>query len=166
MTIHPKVNCEYCCPNEFIAQIKLKKCCCCIPLRAGCIIISILGIIGAFGILGIDRGSVGIGIALNGWIANGCLLFGSWKQMKQPLMAYLIIELVQIVNLIFAPVYFFARLIYIDQTRGCYEPNELCRMSVLAGFGAWPIACTYVHFWICVLSLFNRLNVSPSNHPV
>ena len=163
MAIHPKVSCECC------AKIKLKKCCYCIPLRVGCIILAIFGIIGSFGILGIDKGWVGIGIALSGWIADGCLLIGSWKQTKQPLMAYLIIKLVQIVSMTFAGVYSFVRLTDIEQTRGCEagEAKELCKkMGIIAGCGFWAIACTYVYFWICVLSLYNTLNVSRSNHSV
>ena len=83
MANYPKVSCECC------AKVKLTQCCFCIPLRTGCMTLSIIGIIVSFGVLVLDRGWLGIESAINGCLANSIFLYGSVKQIKQPLMAYL-----------------------------------------------------------------------------
>ena len=161
MAIHPVLNPETWIHPECCEKVKLRHCCCCIPLRAGCIAYSILGIIGSVCVLGLDEGWIGMGIAVSGCIANGCLLVGSWQQIRQPLMTYLILGLTQIIVMFVAGILHFV----LDLT--CGETNELCRqMDIVAACGLWALACIYVYFWFCALVLYNTLNAARSNHPV
>ena len=154
MAKYPKVNFECC------AKVNLARCCWCVPLRTGCMTLSIVGILASFGILVLDRGWVGIQSTINGCMANGIFLYGSVKQIKQPLMAYLLIDAIQIATMFSAGVYSFAMMSNIEETDGCNgdEAKELCKKTnIVVGCGFWALACMYVYFWICALSLYNNV---------
>ena len=76
----------------------LNKCCCCVNLRTGAIVIAILGILGSFGQLH-DKEHIYIGIisVVVGVLANLFLLHGAIKYNKTTTLVYLILEAIFII---------------------------------------------------------------------
>ena len=79
----------------------LNKCCCCVNLRTGAIVIAILGILGSFGQLH-DKEHIYIGIISDvvGVLANLFLLHGAIKYNKTTTLVYLIFEAIFIIGYI------------------------------------------------------------------
>ena len=77
----------------------LGKCCCCVELRTGAIIIAVLGLIASFG--SFQHGVViGIIFFVYGLVQNLCLLHGAIKYNRTTTLVYLIMEAIFIILLL------------------------------------------------------------------
>ena len=79
----------------------LNKCCCCVDLRTGSIVIAVLGLLGSFG----NWGSgivVGVITIVAGVASNVCLLHGAIKYNRITTLIYLVMEGIFIVLYIVA----------------------------------------------------------------
>ena len=81
--------------------IKVKKCCFCVDLRTGAVVIAVLGIVGSLANLAFSRHWMIITEVIYGLLLSFCLLFGVIKENKFAVLIYLILNVLQII-LIFA----------------------------------------------------------------
>ena len=75
----------------------LGKCCCCVDLRTGAMIIAVIGVVGAFINLGAGQGWDNICFLISQLAASGCLLYGAIKREKVPTIIYLIFDMISII---------------------------------------------------------------------
>ena len=147
----------------------LNKCCCCVSLRAGCIILAVVGIIVNFGFFGFadsrcpngqcsdDFYVITVGNII-GIIGCACLLFGSIKYNRIGVLVYLVVEIIQIF-LYFAN----AVMIFIAYA---YALNSL-ENTLLAGYiCVLVVLLLSVFFCTCVFSFFQKIGDSLPNSRV
>ena len=77
--------------------IKVEKCCCCVDLRTGAIVIAVLGIVWSFGYLSYSIDWLIITDVISGLIVSFCLLFGAIKVNEIAVLIYLILNVLQII---------------------------------------------------------------------
>ena len=83
------------------------KCCCCLPLRTGCIVIAIWAIVGSFMVYINNRVGYGYKVPVNLWgLAEGiCLLVGAMLYNPVLVLVYFILAIIgtvgQLIGLIF-----------------------------------------------------------------
>ena len=128
------------------------KCCCCIPLQTGSIILSILWILGFIGIIyqslsfpggvmQVSWSNIILGIIL--LIAAGCLLFGSVSQHPTPLLIYLVLGAIMLVTGVVLGVYQFVQA-------SAIAPEYFATLFITTLIN--------VYFWICNYSFYMQLN--------
>ena len=138
------------------------KCCCCIELRVGAIIIAVLEIIEALGCLryGIHLISLRyyyIVTAILRLVSGGCLLYGAIKYHQIMTIMNLVFSMTGIVFCVVVGVYIFASLpFYINPDKGAIL-NSTAEQEAVTGVG-WIIgALVTLYFWLCVFSLLKAL---------
>ena len=128
------------------------KCCCCIPLQTGSIILSILGILGFVGIIyqglsfegGVMQAStLNISLGIIVLVSAGCLLFGSVSQHPTPLLICLIIWAIMLVAGVVLVVYEFVKA-------SAIAPEYFATLFITTLIN--------VYFWICNYSFYMQLN--------
>ena len=146
--------------------MKLTKCCCCIDLRLGCMLIAIAGIITSCGFFGATNTgktyyvlATGNGIGILGSI---CLLFGAYKSHKIAVALYLVAEAVQIVLNIVYGVWLFASVPTATSSDpfsdGSLSVGSLFGgMIIAAGVSVFLVVCVWVYFWLCAFSFFKKI---------
>ena len=86
----------------------LTKCCCCVDLRTGAMVMAILqvlGVLGSFGSRGMDGGLamfVSGGLAL---VAGLCLLYGAIKYEPTATLVYLVFQMLSIITVTIAAIF-------------------------------------------------------------
>ena len=150
------------------------KCCCCVDLRTGCIIIAVLGLIGSFSSFysGIVWGIVGFVAAI---VAHGCLLYGAIKYHKVTTLVYLVMEMLFIifyVVLLVLTIVFFAEGTVVT----CWKnwdggASDGTGCAVVVGI-AVTILLVYValiafsiYFWVCVYSFYQDVKRNEITSP-
>lgn len=78
--------------------LKVGKCCCCLDLRTGAIVIAVLGIVGSFGNLAFSTYWMMIGEIIWRLVVSFCLLFGAIKVNEIAVLIYLILNILQIIS--------------------------------------------------------------------
>ena len=141
----------------------LKKCCCCIDLRAGCIIIAILGIIASSGWFAYnskdDNGSyyVVVSGSVLGLIGNICLLFGAIMTNKIAVAVYLALELIHLVlSFVFSILLFVAAGLGAGSSTSTVS-NAASSTFLVAGIMALIILLISIYLWLCVFSFFLKI---------
>ena len=129
----------------------LKRCCCCIDLRTGCIIIAILGIITSAGWFTYteknDAYYVVLSGSIMGLIGNLSLLFGAIMTNKIAVAIYLILEFVQLMlNFAFSILVFVAY----SATGGSESASNL----LVIGIMALIIMMVWIYLWLSAFSFF------------
>ena len=90
--------------------LKVNKCCCCVDLRIGCIILAVVGLVLAIISIGISSGwgsIIGLILAI---VANGCLLFaavytnGTIQMRSIATLVYIIVVLLNAVLVFIAAI--------------------------------------------------------------
>ena len=143
----------------------LNKCCCCIDLQTGCIVLAIIGFIINFGLFGLADTHCGGGgcsyafyvVALGnvtGIIGCVCLLFGAIKKISIAVEVYLGVEIIRIIL-------YFANVIMILKRYVEYpDMSDTYKNTVLAsGICVLLVMLTSLYFWICVFSFFQKLGL-------
>jgi len=154
-----------------------KKCCCCIDLRVGAIIIGILQILGAIGQFW--NGIIGIIGAIAMLVAGICLLVGALKYNQVPTLINLIFAMIVIVLDIVMGILFLvagAAFLAADAntvavTVGSHEDPDLVKTVAVATSFAMGIACfigslIHLYLWVCVLSFWKELKSGKITSPV
>lgn len=140
----------------------LGKCCCCVELRTGAIIIAILGLIGSFG--SFNRGVViGIIFFVYGLISNLCLLHGAIKYNRTTTLVFLIMDAILIVLLLVNWILIIVEMDS-DDVKPCLNKKSLlfpeteikCGVVVGVLIGLiWTITMALsIYFWACVYGFF------------
>ena len=149
----------------------LPKCCCCIDLRAGCITIAILGIVGSSAWFSysnngqseapIDKASYSITVSASvmGILSSLCLLFGAFKNHKDAVMAYLVLEVIQfLLRLVFSILLFVQ---YHEKKSGTNVALELWNYQnigvLIGGIFALIIPIVWIYLWFCVFSFYQKI---------
>ena len=115
----------------------LNKCCCCVNLRTGAIVIAILGILGSFGQLH-DKEHIYIGIISDviGVLANLFLLHGAIKYNKTTTLVYLIFEAIFIIGYIVGMCLVIAALV---DNCTFFDSSLVSKSGILIGIFFLPI---------------------------
>ena len=160
----------------------LNKCCCCIKLQTGCIILAVVGIIvnlGFFGLAGSRCITVQVATGekqtvcfkdfyviaagnVIGIIGCVCLLFGSIKKNRIAVLVYLAAEIIRTV-LYFANaimmIKFYADLknSYAGTNNAGFVFDTLANTALAGGICVMLALVVSIYFWICVFSFFRKL---------
>ena len=150
----------------------LNKCCCCVDLRTGAMIIAVLYIIGGFGLLGKPPITWDtILTCITCVISGACLLFGAIKYNWTATLVNLVFSAVGIASWIIVTVMLLlvAFGLVSGQQMPNHQKNAFWTGSISAFItGVLLIAVVFVkmYFWICVYSFYRNLksgNISSSS---
>ena len=158
----------------------LSKCCCCVPLRTGSIILGIIGILSGAGFL--LKGYTDWYYIIDGLlqiVAYGVLLFGAIKNNKTAVLVHLVASAINIVLSIVLGIVAIVRIDTLapELANHCQSILEELRQMGLdcEQFKAVVISTTAatfigsglisVYFWICIYSFYKELKKG-GNNPV
>ena len=142
---------------------EVKKCCCCVDLRTGAIVMAILQLIGGAGMCGMGAylnilsdilvyPSIGIFVG-----AGVCLLFGAIKYHQLATQVYLVFQMIAIVlagvGIIYAIVVFAA-------LSGAAVALIVIPVIIYVIF-----ASVHIYFWVCVFSFYKGMKTGTIKSP-
>ena len=157
----------------------LGKCCCCVELRTGAIIIAVLGLIASFG--SFQHGVViGIIFFVYGLVQNLCLLHGAIKYNRTTTLVYLIMEAIFIVLLLVNWIMIIVGMAS-DEAKPCWK-SENKDLEIDLEWSGWDKAscgvivgvlvalfvvvtimmAISIYFWACVYGFFVDLKQQQS----
>ena len=145
---------------------KLDKCCCCIDLRIGAMVIAVLEIIGAglfffFGLYGL--------FSIANIAAGLCFLFGAIKYNQVSVISSRVISMIATVFYTTVAILVFVGAVYYGSQRGqskeevdwqwTEEEANSVTGYIFLGLGGIIVIAVLVrlYFWICVFSFLQRL---------
>ena len=147
----------------------LSKCCCCVDLRTGSIVIAIIGIICSCGNWG-SGFAVGVITLVLGVAANVCLLHGAIKYNRTTTLIYLVVEAIFIVSYI---VWFCLLMVFLfgPEVSVCWDNWDGSTVYDGKGYTCSVIVAVLIsilvavaigiglsiYFWVCVYSFFQDL---------
>ena len=143
----------------------VSKCCCCVPLRTGGIIIGVLGVLTGIGLLlggypnsyFITDGTVQI-------LTYGVLLFGAIQNNKTALLIHLVAAALSIALGISFGIYFFILVAVFVSQFDTSEYSSLGYGLLASGATSFIIeGLLSVYFWICNYSFYKELKKGDSN---
>ena len=143
---------------------QLSRCCCCIELRTGAIIIAVLGILGSFG--GFGNGWIaGVCVLILGLVANCCLLHGAIKYNKVTTTIYLVLEMISIILIVAAAVFaivVIAGATAVGTAASSWDAGNVASTAVLVvgivSLVAYIIGIALqIYWWVCVFSFLKEL---------
>ena len=159
----------------------LGKCCCCVELRTGAIIIAVLGLIASFG--SFQHGVViGIIFFVYGLVQNLCLLHGAIKYNRTTTLVYLIMEAIFIILLLVNWILIIVGMAS-DEVKPCWKEENLNDDTKIdLGWNGWDEAscgvivgvlvalfvvltimmAISIYFWACVYGFFVDLKQQQS----
>ena len=159
----------------------LGKCCCCVDLRTGAIIIAVLGLIASFG--SFQHGVViGIIFFVYGLVQNLCLLHGAIKYNRTTTLVYLIMEAIYIILLLVSWIMTIVGMAS-DEVKPCWKEENLNDDTKIdLGWSEWDAAscgvivgvlvaifvvltimmAISIYFWACVYGFFVELKQQQS----
>ena len=152
------------------------RCCCCVELQTGCIILAILGILGSFGSLSQGITAFSVASCVIGFITHLMLLIGAITKNVPATIIYLVLEAVAIVAVIAYGVVlivtygsvkdeFFA-ICNADPTCQNLSDEEkefAIEMTKYLPAAMIVAALLYVYFWLCVYSFLKELKASDTS---
>ena len=135
----------------------LEKCCFCVDLRNGAIVIATLHMVAALGQLGTTAISwITIVDVLLGLIAGAVLLYGAIKYNTVAIIIHLVLALIEIVFLLATAIMIFVRAAaWLNLNGG--ELHWLHTLSLVIGgvISLWAII--EIYFLVCVCSFYQQL---------
>ncbi len=137
----------------------LNKCCCCVDLRTGVMIIAVLDIIGGFALLGkppIDWDTIITCITVV--IAGACLLFGAIKYNWTATLVNLVFSAIGIVFWIIIVVMLFVAVgVQSSKQMAGHQKNAFWTASIITGVLLIAVVFVKIYFWVCVYSFYRNL---------
>ena len=127
------------------------KCCCCVDLRSGCIIIGILQILGGLGNfrfldwITIITGIVNIG-------SGACLLFGTIKYNQVGILINLICTVIATVLGFVVAILFF-----IGASASINEDSDDFLFGIIVGVIFLVVVAVQIYLWLCIFSFYMKL---------
>ena len=157
---------------------QLKKCCCCVDLRTGAILMAIVEIIGGLGMFG--KSQLGWHDVLNNVFAIGagvCLLFGAIKYHQMATLVYLVLQMIEIVLIgvaMLVGIIAGTAVTVAVSDHPDLQGNQDVQGAVQVGgaivvvltmipFGI--IALFYIYFWVCAFSFYKGLKTGEIASP-
>ena len=149
---------------------QVSKCCCCVDLRTGAIVMAILEIIGGFGLIGKSTEWPDI---LNVVVAIGagvCLLFGAIKYHQLATRVYLVLQMIAIVLLgvamLMAIILATAAAAAVSGNHGVQGNEGGVAMVIATAVMIYGIvASLHIYFWLCVFSFYKGLTTGEITFP-
>ena len=150
----------------------LSKCCCCVPLRTGSLVLAILGILSGIGYFAMSKGSWGSIIqGIFYLLAYGFLLFGALKYNEKAVLVCLVCTAVGIVFGIIMCIIAIASIdtlapqladncaAIIDELNHMHMTCDQFKAGVIGTMAATFIigSLLNVYFWICNYSFYKEL---------
>jgi len=144
--------------------LKVGKCCCCLDLRTGAIVIAVLGIVGSFVNLAFSTNWTMIGEIILMLVVSFCLLFGAIKVNEIAVLIYLILNILQIISEFAVGIFFLVAgsawkvVSQVHQDDGSTVTTEALGIAAIFG-GVYIIlwACLDIYFFICVHSFYREI---------
>ena len=157
---------------------QVSKCCCCVDLRTGAIVMAILQLIGGAGMFANGGAWQDILNAVVGIGAGACLLFGAIKYNQMATLVYLVFQMIAIVligvAMLVAIIGGTAVTVAVSGDPDLHQGNQDVQDAVQVG-GAIVIvmACVmygiyasfYIYFWVCVFSFYKGLKTGEIASP-
>ena len=155
--------------------LKVGKCCCCLDLRTGAIVIAVLGIVGSLVTPAFDTRWMVISEIILGLLVSFCLLFGAIKENEIAVLIYLILNMLQIISEFAVGIFLLVAgtaLKVASQDDGVTVANttsvhqddgstvESGAIGIAATIGGLYIilwACVDIYFFICVHSFYRKI---------
>ena len=150
---------------------QLKKCCCCVDLRTGAIVMAVLEIIGGLGMFagGLWQDILSAVVTIG---AGVCLLFGAIKYHQLATLVYLVLQMIAIVlsGVAMIMVIIAATAITATGNSGVQGnavggTSVIVLASVLAAFYG-IFTSLNIYFWVCVFSFYKGLKTGKITSPV
>ena len=149
---------------------EVNKCCCCVDLRTGAIVIAILQLIGGAGCFGMGASEwQNIMNGVVGLLAGVCLLVGAINYHQTATLVYLVLDMIAIVLAgVAMAVIIIGGATFTASVSGNpdFQDNQGAQ-DVVTAFGAifitifaivyGLIALFYIYFWVCVFSFYKGL---------
>ena len=156
----------------------LSKCCCCISLRVGCFILSIMGIVGGIIGLAYSEGNV-LFVSEGVWwiIADTFLFIGCIKMHRKTILVALVLEIVAILDGVAILIFSFIGIEYVypELANDCADMSDRLKipeidceqtkssyLQVMIGTICFNLALN-TYFWICVFSYYKSLSTQEDN---
>ena len=152
----------------------IKKCCCCVPLRSGSIVLSVLGLMGGVGMM--LRGFSDWSNVVSGILhilAYATLMYGCLKNHPTAVLVYLVLDALSIIVTIVIAILCIAAVPFMfpDLADTCVQlkyTTEECDVfkEYAPGFAASifvGIAILNTYFWVCVFSFYKELKSGVGN---
>ena len=145
----------------------LSKCCGCVDLRTGAMIIAILEIIGGFSILGKSPILWDNVVTCIMCVASGaCLLFGAIKYNWTATLVNLVFSAIGIALWIVVLIMFFVAVGVTGGQVSGYQAEGFATWSIITGVLLVAVIILQIYFWVCVYSFYRQLksgNISSSS---
>ena len=156
----------------------LSKCCCCIPLRVGCFILSIMGIVGGIICLAYSEGNI-LFVSEGVWwiIADTFLFFGSLLMHRKTILVALVFEILAMIDTIVILVFSSISIetVYPELSNNCANMgNDIenfkidCDMTkssylqIMVGSACVELTLN-LYFWFCIYSFYKSLQIPIEN---
>ena len=136
---------------------EVKKCCCCVDLRTGAIVMAILQLIGGAGMFGMGAEWQNILSALVGVGAGVCLLFGAIKYHQQATLVYLVLQMIAIVLIVVAII---VAIVAFAALSGAAVTLIVIPLIIYGIF-----VSVHIYFWVCVFSFYKGLKTGEIASP-
>ena len=152
--------------------IKVGKCCCCVDLKTGAIVIAVLGIVGSFVNLAFSTNWTMIGEIILMLVVSFCLLFGAIKENEIAVLIYLILNMLQIISEFAVGILLVVGSAIVSQDDGSTVANstslhqddgstvESKAIGIAGTIGGLYIilwACLDIYFFICLHSFYKKI---------
>jgi len=145
---------------------EVQKCCCCVDLRTGAIVMAVLEIIGGLGMFGLGSEWEYI---LNALVAIGtgvCLLFGAIKYDQTATLVYLILQMISIVLIcVISALLFIAANASVSESSGLVPIDAALWPFNAVAFVCCIVASIYIYFWVCAFSFYKGLKAGEITSP-
>ena len=135
----------------------LSKCCCCVPLRTGSLVIAIIGILGGLGLLASSKGqwsSIVEGIFF--LLPYAFLLFGALKYNDKAVLVCIVLTALSIIMGI---VFGIIAIVNIDILIQNLDLSDSLRFRtiVTTAVKLFIVSLVNIYFWICNYSFYKEL---------
>jgi len=144
--------------------IKVGKCCCCVDLRTGAIVIAVLGIVGSLGNLALVINWITIIEVILGLLVSFCLLFGAIKENKIAVLIYLILQMIEIILMFAVGIFYLVRgsewKVASQDAVTQHDKNLYGAVGtefIIGGVCVILWACLQIYFFICIHSFYKKI---------
>ena len=161
----------------------LKKCCCCVPLRVGCMVLAVIGLMGAVGVIinGYSNWS-NVVYGIFNIVPYAALLLGAIQNNQTAILFYLVLEAIAVIlGIVFGVIVVAAtsailtteldddcsqhtKFLHININSNSLDCDE-AKASVIGILATtfWITSLVNVYFWACVYSFYKELKSGGGN---
>ena len=153
------------------------KCCCCVPLRVGCMVLAVIGLMGAVGLIisGHSNWS-NVVYGIFNIVPYAALLLGAIQNNHTAILFYLVLEAIAVIlGIIFGVIVVAGATAILTGLQDCSQLDQDMNLSTqdcnAAKAGAigiiaatfWISALLNMYFWACVYSFYKEVKSGGGN---